>query len=61
MIGLTRLIVILTGLLSHPHGLTSKKDQLGLLSPGAGGAVLVGWTALLALAGLVLTQRRDVT
>ena len=32
-----------------------------LLSPAAGGAVLVGWTALLALAGLVLTQRRDVT
>lgn len=32
-----------------------------LLSPAAGGAVLVGWTVMLALAGLVLTQRRDVT
>jgi len=32
-----------------------------LLSPAAGAAVLVGWTAVLALAGLVLIQRRDVT
>jgi ABC-2 type transport system permease protein len=32
-----------------------------LLSPGAGGAVLLGWTAVLALAGLALTLRRDVT
>lgn len=32
-----------------------------LLSPAAGGAVLVGWTLLLALAGLALTLRRDVT
>jgi ABC-2 type transport system permease protein len=31
-----------------------------LLSPGAGAAVLIGWTAILALAGLVLTLRRDV-
>jgi ABC-type transport system involved in multi-copper enzyme maturation permease subunit len=31
-----------------------------LLSPVAGAAVLVGWTVMLALAGLVLTQRRDV-
>ena len=31
-----------------------------LLSPAAGGAVLVGWTLLLALAGLALTLRRDV-
>jgi ABC-2 type transport system permease protein len=32
-----------------------------LLAPAAGGAVLVAWTAVLALAGLVLTLRRDVT
>jgi ABC-2 type transport system permease protein len=31
-----------------------------LLSPAAGAAVLVGWTVTLALAGAVLTQRRDV-
>jgi len=31
-----------------------------LLSPAAGGAVLVGWTLTLSLAGLVLTKRRDV-
>jgi len=32
-----------------------------LLPPAAGGAVLLGWTAMLALAGLLLTLRRDVT
>lgn len=32
-----------------------------LLSPTAGAAVLAGWTAALALAGLVLIRRRDVT
>lgn len=32
-----------------------------LLSPAAGAAVLVGWTAAVALAGLVLIRRRDVT
>lgn len=37
-------------------GLKSKH----LLAPAAGGAVLVGWTLTLALAGLVLTRRRDV-
>jgi hypothetical protein len=31
-----------------------------LLSAAAGGAVLVAWVAALALAGLVLTARRDV-
>jgi ABC-type transport system involved in multi-copper enzyme maturation permease subunit len=31
-----------------------------LLPPAAGGAVLVAWTLTLALAGLALTQRRDV-
>jgi hypothetical protein len=32
-----------------------------LLPPAAGGAVLLGWTLTLALAGLALTLRRDVT
>ena len=32
-----------------------------LLSPAAGAAVLVAWTALLALVGLAVTLRRDVT
>jgi ABC-type transport system involved in multi-copper enzyme maturation permease subunit len=31
-----------------------------LLAPAAGAGVLVGWTVVLALAGLVLTLRRDV-
>jgi ABC-2 type transport system permease protein len=32
-----------------------------LLPPAAGGAVLLGWTLALALVGLALTLRRDVT
>jgi ABC-2 type transport system permease protein len=32
-----------------------------LLPPAAGGAVLVAWTLTLALAGVALTQRRDVS
>jgi ABC-type transport system involved in multi-copper enzyme maturation permease subunit len=32
-----------------------------LLPPAAGGAVLLGWTLTLALAGIALTLRRDVT
>ncbi len=32
-----------------------------LLPPAAGSAVLVGWTVVLALAGLALTLRRDAT
>jgi len=32
-----------------------------LLQPAAGGAVLLGWTVALALAGLALMLRRDVT
>jgi ABC-2 type transport system permease protein len=32
-----------------------------LLAPAAGGAVLLAWTAVLALAGLAVTLRRDVT
>jgi hypothetical protein len=38
-------------------GLTTPR----LLPPAAGGAVLAAWTLILALAGLALTQRRDVT
>jgi ABC-2 type transport system permease protein len=33
----------------------------GLLPPAVGGAVLLGWTVVLGLAGLALTRRRDVT
>lgn len=32
-----------------------------LLKPAVGGAVLLGWTLALALAGIALTRRRDVT
>ena len=32
-----------------------------LLSAAAGGVVLVAWVAILALAGLALTARRDVS
>jgi hypothetical protein len=32
-----------------------------LLPPAAGGAVLLGWTVALALVGLAVTRRRDVT
>ncbi len=35
-------------------------DTSHLLAPGVGGAVLAGWTVLLALAGYALTRRRDV-
>jgi ABC-type transport system involved in multi-copper enzyme maturation permease subunit len=38
-------------------GLTTRH----LLTPVAGGIVLVGWAALLAAAGLAVTARRDVT
>ena len=31
-----------------------------LLAPAVGGVVLLAWTAVLALAGLALTLRRDV-
>jgi ABC-2 type transport system permease protein len=48
MIGLTLVIVILSGLLTHPDGLTTKKDQLGLLSPG--GVALI----FSSLAGVLL-------
>jgi ABC-2 type transport system permease protein len=32
-----------------------------LLAPAAGGAALIGWTIALALAGVILTRRRDVS
>lgn len=48
MIGLVVLIVVLSGLLSHADGLTSTKDQLGLISSG-GVAVIFS-----ALAGVLL-------
>jgi ABC-2 type transport system permease protein len=48
MIGLTVLIVVLTGLLTHADGLTSETDQLGLFSTG--GIALI----FSALAGVLL-------
>lgn len=48
LIVLTLLIVVLSGLLSHPDGLTSKQEQLGLF--GTGGIALV----FSSLAGVLL-------
>jgi len=31
-----------------------------LLSPGAGAAALIAWTAVLAVIGLALSTRRDI-
>ena len=50
MIGLTVLIVVLTGLLTHPDGLTSRQDQRGLFAPGAVALIFSGrvssWTRM---------------
>jgi ABC-2 type transport system permease protein len=47
MIGLTLLIVVLTGLLTHPEGLTSRHDQRGLMSPGAVALIFSGLAGVL--------------
>jgi ABC-2 type transport system permease protein len=47
MIGLTLLIVVLTGLLTHPEGLTSRHDQRGLLAPGAVALIFSGLAGVL--------------
>jgi len=49
MIGLTLLIVLLTGLLTHPDGLTSRHDQRGLFSPGAVALIFSGLAGLLLI------------
>jgi ABC-2 type transport system permease protein len=42
-----------------PDALAGLKTQ-HLLSPGAGAAVLIVWTAVLAVIGIALTSRRDI-
>lgn len=47
MIGLTLLIVLLTGLITHPDGLTSQQDQRGLFSPSAVALIFAGLAGVL--------------
>ncbi len=49
MIGLTALIVLLSGLLTHADGLTSRKDQLGLLSTGGVALIFSGLAGVLLI------------
>jgi ABC-2 type transport system permease protein len=49
MIGLTLLIVLLTGLLTHPGSLTSKHDQRGLFAPGAVALIFSGLAGVLSV------------
>ena len=47
VIGLTLLIVLLTGLLNHPDNLASKQDQRGLFAPGAVALIFSGLAGVL--------------
>lgn len=47
MIALTLLIVLLTGLVTHPGGLSSRQDQRGLFSPGAVALIFSGLAGVL--------------
>ena len=49
MLGLTLLIVLLSGLLTHADSLTSKKDQLGLFSPGGVALIFSGLAGVLLI------------
>ena len=49
MIGLTLLIVLLTGLLSHPHDLATKHDQRGLFAPSAVALIFSGLAGVLLI------------
>jgi ABC-2 type transport system permease protein len=49
MIGLTLLIVLLTGLLTHPDSLGSKHDQRGLFAPGAVALIFSGIAGVLLI------------
>ncbi len=49
LIALTLLIVILSGLLTHPSGLASKKDQLGLFAPGGVALIFSGLAGVLLI------------
>ena len=47
MVGLTLLIVLLTGLLTHPAGLSSRDDQLGLFATGGIALIFSGLAGVL--------------
>ena len=47
MVGLTVLIVVLTGVLTHADGLTSRHDQLGLFAPGDVALIFSGLAGVL--------------
>ena len=47
MIGLTLLIVLLTGLITHADGLSSRNDQRGLIAPGAVALIFSGLAGVL--------------
>jgi len=49
MIGLTVLIVLLTGLLTHPNALISKHDQRGLFDPSAVAMIFSGLAGVLLI------------
>ena len=49
MLGLTLLIVLLSGLLTHADSLSSKKDQLGLFSPGGVALIFSGLAGVLLI------------
>jgi ABC-2 type transport system permease protein len=49
MVGLTLLIVLLTGLLTHPYDLVSKHDQRGLFAPGAVATIFAGLAGVLLI------------
>jgi hypothetical protein len=45
----------------HAQNALSGLTTTHLLAPAAGGAALIGWAVALALGGLILTRRRDVS
>jgi ABC-2 type transport system permease protein len=47
MVVLTLLIVVLTGLVTHASGLTTRHDQRGLFTPGAVGSIFSGLAGVL--------------
>jgi len=49
MIGLTLLIVLLTGLLTHPYNLTTKQNQRGLFAPSAVALIFSGLAGVLLI------------
>ena len=49
MLGLILLIVLLTGLLSHPENLTAKNDQIGLIATGGISLIFSGLAGVLLI------------